>query len=584
MPTNRQYQQGQDKMFPCVYFLKADGATKFITTSSGAHIPIGDSNGGGDKNNQSNQQDSQSNESQQPQSTPEKKEQSPAEKKESEQKAALSSMMLFLNTQDQSEYRFSQNTNDQQNSGDKHVQIKYNTDKQGDKTQGVAQVKIKTNGGGMQTFERPMNEVAGMVKQLFSKGYGVSNRMTGVSSAVAFRTKARMKAGNPHHDPLNGKFVSSGGNLALDRQTQMYREERKQAAIDKKEKRNPILIEREKTSRNEGTDNMNVKDHADMLRVSSETGGSRVFNFSQGDGSDLDKKVKFVTNTNKAGDFARGVLRVEIESPDSKKQIYERAMRDLPVLVQQVQEKKYSPSSQHRRNTQYRMKADNVYFLKAGNPNHDSDGRFATGNSTKDESDESNDSDGSKSLTHAQRETIVKNLANKMGISLDDVEISAEDKPDANGKPMADYDPESKKIMVYPEGFSHGKDELVGTLSHEAMHQKLDKVLGAYNQQQKEFQQGESLTSGKLEIYKDLKESLGNSNNRATYQAVDAPTKYADQFKQAYLSNPTSQNFMQMINESLAETERMHQMGKGGDVHSQWTNLRNRINTFAKEI
>lgn len=456
-------------------------------------------------------------------------------------------------------------------------------------------------------------------------------------------------------------------------------------------------------------DHVNVHDREHLAMAAQESFGSRVMDFSNGEGNDLDKNVRFATNTNASGAFERGALRVEIFDPSTQKRnVYQRRMSELPRLVGKVLEKKYAPVSQHRRQTAYVMKAG------GGNPNHDAEGKFASspggaarassnapepkafkgrkivdsfvtkdgtqsfslqapdkqpeagwaiyqhgkyasgsskgkridslvarntrhdgetdirnqfeerkkyhiatgmkadghwvtlptgariqihGNvggaqaqpaqsqakpQTQSRTVESEDSNGNagEGLTHAQRQTIVNKITERMGIDKDSIEVAKEDREDENGKVAGDYDPATKKITVYPEGFSKGKDELIGTLVHEEQHMKLDKVLNAYNEQQKQYQAGESLTSGKLDIYKELK-PVFSPENRITYERADGVNNYSTMFWQRYQKNPSTQTYVAAINETLAETARLTQSGQGGDISPQMMSLYNKVNRFA---
>lgn len=103
-------------------------------------------------------------------------------------------------------------------------------------------------------------------------------------------------------------------------------------------------------------EHFNTKDPAQMEMVAKETGARRVFEFSTGDGSTLDKNVRLATNTGKDGQPARGKLRISImEGAD--RQDFERPMAQLPALVAQMQAKKYAPLGQHRIGRAQVMKA-----------------------------------------------------------------------------------------------------------------------------------------------------------------------------------------------------------------------------------
>lgn len=98
-----------------------------------------------------------------------------------------------------------------------------------------------------------------------------------------------------------------------------------------------------------------------MKRAAAETGVRHVFVFSQGDGSDLDKNVRFVTNTNRFGLFERGRLRIEIHNPDAMRpKVFERSLGDLPRLVEQARGKKYEWVDESWRGRDVVVKRDNI--------------------------------------------------------------------------------------------------------------------------------------------------------------------------------------------------------------------------------
>lgn len=548
--------------------------------------------------------------------------------------------------------------------------------------------------------------------------------------------RAWMKGrGNPSHDPLNGQFVSGGTSVS--RHTMARLQEHAQARREQQERRQPasgVLILSEHTARQQGesvSDVLDVRNDKHLEMAASETGGSRVFGFASGDGSDLDKSVRFATNTNKDGKFERGALRVEISDPDTQKRsVHQRSMSELPKLVKQVLGKRYAPTSQHRRNSAYVMKADkwitvngrhvnvgdkssgdnvevhrgysgndpishtdmtfytekkeyaqrygdkvtslkidkkdlfdprkkehreilekiNEYFSNKGDDKiytdpenglplyadastlkrvlrdmgHNFKGlvlsenagvmghggvsyavfketmkaetRFITvggrvipiGTSqqqgqreqSQDKPKESEQNAGQE-LTHEQRTTIVNKLAAKMGIDAASIEMREEDESDENGTPLAHFDPDSGKIVVFPEAFSRGKQELVGTLAHEQSHANLSKVLGEFNKQRKQLQEGESLQN--LEVYRELR-PVFSEQNRATYQIAGGQSKYGQSFWDAYQAEPSPQNYVTAISESLAESQRLVAVGRGDEVHPQMMNLLNKVNNFARGL
>lgn len=193
--------------------------------------------------------------------------------------------------------------------------------------------------------------------------------------------------GNASHDPLTGRFTYGAGNRTRDREDTRQASERKEAATDRPERKQAssgVVIQPEMEARRQGQSTngfLDTRQPSQMQLAAQETGGRRMFTFGQGEGSALDKTVRLVTNTNAQGTFARGTLRVEINSPDSgKKLVRERPMAQLSMLVQQLSGKGYTPISQHRRKQSDVVKAV-LERLKAGegNPHHDSAGKFASG-------------------------------------------------------------------------------------------------------------------------------------------------------------------------------------------------------------
>lgn len=483
-----------------------------------------------------------------------------------------------------------------------------------------------------------------------------------------------MKGGNPNRDPLNGQFTS--GDTGVSRSTMFRLREHREALKERGERRQPssgILILPEQVARQNKqsvNDNLDINTDAGLDQASKETGGSRVFNFSTGEGSDLDKNVKLITNTNKDGEFERGTLRIVIEDGDTQKRtIHTREMLQLPQLVKQLREKKYKATGQHRRNTQYVMKASGTkewglneqqaneqgtlrtlliskvhhayttacdqlsmrgYLsqeqrmkvtsafgaaLKYLNESLDSDvaalkinnsdladiantmkadvqfrhigGKVipigASKESNKSDKSESSQSQSdSTSLTQEQRQKIVNSLATKMGFKPDDFIVAENDlEADENGRPCAEYDPDTKKTTIYPEGFSKGREELIGTIAHEQSHANLDKVLDQYNTEFQQYKEGESLQN--LNVFREMRPVFQESN-RATYQVAGGQSKYGNQFWDKYKENPTPQNYLNAINESLAESNRLVVTGRESDVNPQFRALLTRVNNFAKGL
>lgn len=436
---------------------------------------------------------------------------------------------------------------------------------------------------------------------------------------------------NSQHDMLNGRFTTSGGSAVLDRVEQERVTENRQAQSERAERRRPNsgqLILPEQVARQQGAstaDLLDVHDPQEMQNAAKETGGSRVFNFSQGEGSDLDRNVKFVTNTNKDGKFERGALRIAIHDPNTqKREIHQRPMSDLPKLVAQVLAKKYEPTSQHRRNTQHVMKARTFQTSGFGgkriqqgvsiNNRDRSQGQgethFATvnghvipiqdsqgGNNQGGQSEQSQENqqgqqdtqtnaaqpqeDKGAGLSHEQRTQIVNKLAGRMGVASEKIVMAEQDKEGDDGTLAADYEPNTDKITVYPNAFSRGKEELIGTLAHEANHAKLSQVLAQYNEQQKQFQAGTSLMDSGLTTFRELK-GVFASSNRATYAIAGGVSKYGQQFVDAYQAEPSTQNYVKMVSENLAEAERLNAVGQGAGVSPQWNSLLNEVNLLAK--
>lgn len=411
---------------------------------------------------------------------------------------------------------------------------------------------------------------------------------------VANTTKA-----NTHHDPLNGQFTS--GDTGVSRATMTRLQEHRDALKERGERRQPssgVLILPEREARQQGqsvNDNLDVKSSEAMQMASRETAGSRVFKFSQGDGSDLDRNVRMVTNTNSSGTFERGALRVEIFDPDTQKRhVYQRKMSELPMLVRQVIQKRYSSTSQHRRNSANVVKAAaatkwvtlpsgaRIPIGGSGGANQQSDAKPKESAPKPARNVEAQESQGNagEGLTHAQRTQIVNKLSEKLGIDPATVTVSETDREDENGKVAGDYDPATKQITIYPEGFSQGKEELTGTLLHEAQHAKMDAVIGAYNEQRKLFEGGESLQSEKVSVFKELKPVF--TSERATYALADGFNKYSTMFWDRYKANPSTSTYVAAINESMAEAARLVQAGQGGDISQQMMSLYNKVNQFAK--
>lgn len=197
------------------------------------------------------------------------------------------------------------------------------------------------------------------------------------------------------------------------------------------------------------------------------------------------------------------------------------------------------------------------------------------------ESDKESESQGNagEGLTHAQRTQIATKVASKLGIDPDTVQVAEQDESDENGVKAGEYSPADGKITIFPASFS-SKEELIGTLSHEASHQKLDAVLKQYNEQRALFQDGESLQSDKVSTFREMKQVF-DENSRATYALADGVSKYSTLFWDRYNSNPTTSTYTAAISETLAETARLTQTGKGDNIHSQMKSLFNRVNRLA---
>lgn len=198
---------------------------------------------------------------------------------------------------------------------------------------------------------------------------------------------------------------------------------------------------------------------------------------------------------------------------------------------------------------------------------------------TGEQDSQSKESNAGEGLNHAQMQTIATKIADRMGIDPSTVEVAEQDETDEVGAKAGEYDPSSGKITVYPTAF-RSREELMGTLSHEAMHGKLDSVLKQFNEQQKAFQGGESLTSGNLETFKQLKPVF--SSERASYAAADGVNKYSTMFWNSYKENPTTSRYTAAISETLSEVARLTQAGKGEGIHPQMKSLYNRVNSLAK--
>lgn len=349
---------------------------------------------------------------------------------------------------------------------------------------------------------------------------------------------------------------------------------------------------------------VNMRDEASVQAAANEQTKSRVLQFAKdGEETGLDKQVRFITNTDRKGQFSPGTLRVEITGA-TQRDIYERKMSQLPSLIKQLANKGYNLFAQNYRSPKNVLKAEAAHWVTLPNGAHiqihggggkGNDKAGAAEDKPKERSSATTTSKPSESqgsagegLTHAQMTTIASKVADKMGIDPATVSVAEHDESNEIGAKMGEYDPDTQKITVYPASFS-SKDELMGTLAHESSHMKLDKVLGAYNEQMKAYSAGESLTGGKIEIYKQLHGGAGGGgvfaeNQRATYQLADGQSKYDETFWKQYESKPTTQNYLQAVSETLAETERLTAGGKEGEVHPQWRSLRNKVNGFAAKL
>lgn len=184
-------------------------------------------------------------------------------------------------------------------------------------------------------------------------------------------------------------------------------------------------------------------------------------------------------------------------------------------------------------------------------------------------------------LTHADRVKIAGKLAAKLGLDPSTVQVSEKDEADNElGAKVGEYDPKSGKITLYPASFAHGRDELIGTLSHEAMHAKFAKVAQEYSKERKAYQAGESLLSGKIDLFKQLNPVF--SQRKGEYERADGQSSYDKAIWGRYQENKVS--YATAVNETLAETSRLEQAGQGEQVHSLWRNLARAVSGFAQEL
>lgn len=335
---------------------------------------------------------------------------------------------------------------------------------------------------------------------------------------------------------------------------------------------------------------VSFRDAGSIHGVTSERNTSRVLQFSKGGGSVLDKSVRMVTNTDRNGQLANGTLRVEI-SDATKRSIYERPMAQLPTLLAQLAAKGYELHAQHYRSPKNLVKAEGKWVtlptgariqIHGGGGAQEKTQDKSQANEAKPAQENESQRDSGAELTHEQRTQIVNKLAAKMGIPKDKIEMREQDEPaDEQGKLMAQYDPATDKISVFPEGFAHGKQELIGTLAHEIMHQKFKTVVFELKRQKKLFDAGEDRR--KLQIYNEIA-PVFQEDNRSLYEHADGQTRYSTLFWDSYKQDRTQPKYARAVNETLAEVEYLRAIGQDKDIHPLFGNLARRIRGFAESL
>lgn len=429
---------------------------------------------------------------------------------------------------------------------DKRVKFVTNTDAGGHFADGALRIEI-ADATNREVYERPMAQLPALVRQLASKNYDLHTQY--------YRSRANVvKAeGNPNHDEL-GRFASGpggGGVLSVDR-----RDDAEQRVDNlMRERANAQLAKR-------------GFEDGDLLRFDEPTGSTfaraRAMNNGKAGIEILDDNGKVLGyDTSPPWHYAK---KIADDEPHPLKQNTQKAASDKWITL---------PGGKH-------IPIGGSGGGSGSGTGASSESSPAQARTARSGASESSGSAG-EGLTQAQRQTIAAKLSARLGIDPETVKVAEQDESDENGKKAGEYDPDTGTITLYPESFARGKDELMGTLAHEAAHQKLDKVLKEYAHQREAYQGGESLTGGKVEIFKTIQPAFAQGA-RAAYALADGQSAYDTLFWNRYQQEPTTSRYVNAMSETLAESARLTLAGQGGSVHPMFRNLMNQVNTFAAKL